>query len=197
MTRYSDLLGCLEWRANPTIVGRAPRPKSANHRLDIPSIGELPRPEAEQTNSRSSMCTRTLSECASSCPESDIVKSSRGSQRNKAIGGADALLRRLRMRPLSKGSRAKTPTPVGSEIAGRLASAPVRSSSTPRTSCMSKSFIEWSGGAETCVFPSCSHGSRLNMTTNEESSFLPPVTNPQRTESYPTVSALCAHTFLR
>ncbi|TPP64630.1 hypothetical protein FGIG_07963 [Fasciola gigantica] len=118
----------------------------------------------------------------------DPVKSSRSFQRTKACSGADALLRRLRMRPMSKNSRAKTPTPVGNEIAGRLASMPVRSSSTPRTNCMSKSFIEWTG-TEPKVFPSCSHGSRLNLTTSEVSDFLP-VTSSQRTESCSTVG-LC------
>ncbi|KAA0190917.1 hypothetical protein FBUS_01362 [Fasciolopsis buskii] len=181
-------LGCLEWRTNPTVVRRSPRPKSASHRFDIPSIGESNgHSRADQSDSNS---TVSCAECAMTGLVTDVIKpdtTNRSSQRTRARGGAaDGLLRRLRMRPLSKNSRAKTPTPFGSEIAGRLASIPVRSSSTPRTSCMSKSFMEWTA-AESNIFPNCSHGSRLNMTTSEESRFSP-VSTPQRTESYPMVS---------
>ncbi|KER24674.1 hypothetical protein T265_07720 [Opisthorchis viverrini] len=134
-------LGCLEWRTSNPGPNRSSRSKSGGRRK---SVG-----------------------CETSyLPESEVAQSAgefTGFQlyrtcRSKASLGADALLRRLRMRSLVKDRRSRSKT--GEDL--QSACSMQRSCSTPRPCHLSESCEEWQD--QNAVFKSRSCGSHLNST---------------------------------
>ncbi|KAF5399241.1 hypothetical protein PHET_07307 [Paragonimus heterotremus] len=128
-------LGCIEFRTTYSGRGRSPRPKSTCSKLETSNTGtsETHPSQPAAMNSQTGIVA-VASAGSDVCHGNTLYKSSRS---NKARSGADALLRRLRMRSSAK-PRSQTPNECRSNNAMPAFTAVSRSSSAPRP-CASSS----------------------------------------------------------
>ncbi|CAL8088403.1 unnamed protein product [Calicophoron daubneyi] len=123
-------LGCLEWRSANSMPMRSSHSKSVKHGNSI-SYKEGGLQAFSESMQRAQSVPVQEQRSAVQEPKSGY---------SRARAGADALLRRLRMRSGAKG-RSKTPGP--SDLTHTNDCPPVRSLSTPRSCSMSKSYTDW------------------------------------------------------